>query len=141
MNWGPDTRILDFIKSEPALFLIPVCSLPALIARQAASLMYYYAEASYHMLRPGYTPPRLIQGDGIRDFLAFQGSLPNVIDAFMGVAGDVTAYHYHRDPAVLEALQNKCARHLAICGLKEVPGIMEAIARFEGLGNRLGLAS
>ena len=127
MNWNPETRILKVMRLESACFLEALASCPDSVARQAASLMYYEAEVSYFVARPGYTPPRLIQGNSIMNVQAWLTSGSAIIQASMDIRSDLLGYHYERDPAVLNSLQTKCADGLARFGLEEMPGIIAAI--------------
>ena len=89
MSWIPDTRILKLMRSESNMFLAALPSCPDLVAQQAASLMYYHAEVSYFVLRPAYTPPRLLEGNSIRNTVDFWASGPAIIQAFMDIRSDL----------------------------------------------------
>ena len=127
MNWNPETRILMVTRLESGWLLKALHSCPDSVARQAASLMYYHAEVSYFVGRPGYPPPRLIQGNSIINVQAWLASGPAIIQACMDIRDDLLGYHYERDPAVLNSLKTKCADGLARFGLEEMPGIIAAI--------------
>ena len=133
MTWNPDTRVLKLMLLESGLYLTAPRSCPDPVARQAASLMYYHAEASYFALRPGYTPPRLLEGNSIMNTMVFWASGPAVIQACMDIWGDLMGYHYEHDPEVLNSLQRRCANGLARCGLEEVPGIIAAIEDIDNI--------
>ena len=137
MNWKPDTRILEFIKEQGPLSCVgALCCCPDPIARQAASLIYYQAEVCYCATRPGYTPPRLIQGNSIGNVFAWQASTSDVIQAHTDMSWDLDGYDCTRDPKLLASLQRHCADGLARCNLQEVPGIMEAFRAFGLLPER-----
>ena len=128
MNWSPDPRILELMGTESGMFLAALRFCPEPIARQAASLLYYESEVNYHILRPAYTPPRLIGGNSIANFLAFQESMSGIMDASTDVHSNLMEYEFERDPAVLVSLRERCAEALSRFGLGEVPGILSAIA-------------
>ena len=121
------------MRIESDIFLPALASCPDLVARQAASLMYYHAEIGYFALRPAYTPPRLLEGNSIMNTFNWCASGPAIIQACMDVGHDLLRYHHERDPAVLNSLQGGCADGLARFGLEEVPGIMTAVKDVEKL--------
>ena len=128
MSWKPDKRVLELIKLEsPMTPLEALPSCPEPVASQAASLIYYDAEARYVTMRPAYTPPRLLEGNSVLNLLAFQACMPVVMEASNDIVGDLMVYHQQHDPEALRSLQKKCVAVLGACGLQEVPGIMAAL--------------
>jgi hypothetical protein len=121
------------MRLESDIFLPALASCPDLVARQAASLMYYHAEVSYFALRPGYTPPRLLEGNSMMNTLNWWASGPAIMQACMDIRSDLMGYHYERDPAVLNSLQRRCADGLSCFGLEEVAGVMAAVKDVEKL--------
>ncbi len=131
MNWNPDNRVLKFMRVGSDLYFPAVLCCPESVARQAASLMYYHAEAGYCALTGWYTPPRLLGGNAIAQCSTYIASAPAIMQAFMDITNDLMAYYQERDPVVLESLREKCGNSFASFGLEEVPGILAAIQDYD----------